>query len=171
VSRKGFTLTELLVALTIGGFILALALPAFMTTVRRSRLAAAARQVATDLREARSQAITSGWEYRLVGYDATSSTRRNQYRCLGRSSAAGAWPDIDSAPFRSTTQYASAWTDIGSAFPGVGLQSADAGFEVTFDARGAAPAADDDFNPLTVSGTIGSATVTVAMSGSIRIDE
>lgn len=170
MSRKGFTVAELLVALTIGGLVVAISLPAFMATLRRSRLNAAVRQVTSDLREARSQAITTGWEYRVVGFDGGSMTRRNQYRSLGRSSTAGAWPDIDATPSRSDTQFAGTWTDIGVQFPGVALESEDEGFDVTFDARGAAPAAEDEFNPLTVSSVAGETTLTISVSGAIRIE-
>ena len=69
VSKNGFSVIELLVAIALGAIVITIAVPGFTETVRRTRHGSAVRRVVSDLREARSEAIATGWEYRVVGYD------------------------------------------------------------------------------------------------------
>lgn len=54
---SGFTLIELMVAITVVAIFLALAVPAFTSTINRSRLSAATNELVTSLQYARSEAI------------------------------------------------------------------------------------------------------------------
>ena len=169
--NKGFTMLELLVAMAIGALIILAGSTALGEAVRHARHGAAARQVLSDLRDARARAIATGWEYQVVGYDGDETgSRRNQYRVLARRSTAVAWPDEESAPFQSDTQMASRWIDVGTGYPGIDFDTSDPRFELTFTARGAAPGAGD-FNPLRILGPGGlEAVLTVSLVGGTRLE-
>jgi prepilin-type N-terminal cleavage/methylation domain-containing protein len=172
MSRRGFTVMELMVAVALGAILAAMAAPGFVEMVRRGRQFSAVRRVVSDLRDARSRAISTGWEYRVVGYDAdTTGDRPNQYRVLARRSTAVAWPGEEDAPFQSDTQLAARWVDVAAEYPGVRFDSEDTRFELTFDSRGTAADASDDFNPLRVIGHDGlESSLTVSVVGGIRAE-
>jgi prepilin-type N-terminal cleavage/methylation domain-containing protein len=172
LKRNGFTLSETLVALAIGGLLVLVAVPAFLNMIKVSRLRAAARQTVGDLREARAQAIATGWECKIVGFGAASGDpNRNRYRIVARQTSAVAWPADTSPVFKSVTQRADPWMDVGSAFPGVQLDpggsSTNDRFEIVFDSRGAATASVNDFNPFRVVGNGKPAVITVSPPGGI----
>lgn len=171
MKQRGFTLTEALAVLAIGAVIVIAAVPSMFNAIKRSRLETAARTVASDVREARARSISSGWEYRVIGFHATTGgTRANQYRLLGRRSSATAWPANEAAVTSTSTQYAGAWVNIGLLFPRISLQPPAASFTLTFDSRGTSSDAATTFNPLTVAGYSGAQrTVTVSTVGSVRI--
>lgn len=171
MKEKGFTMLEVLCALTVGAIAVAIVIPGFSNVLRRSRLDAAVRQVVLDVREARARAVSTGWEYRVVGYgnDEDDADLRNQYRLLARRSSVVDWPAEDSVSFESATQLAENWIDLQGRFPGVTLGTADPRFELTFDARGSATAGE--FNPLTITGHDDEEkSLTVSVVGSIRIE-
>jgi prepilin-type N-terminal cleavage/methylation domain-containing protein len=155
VRREGFTVTELIVVVAVAGMILMLALPGFASVLRRSRLNGAVRTLVNDVREARAEATTSGWEYRIVGYGDAASTGPNRYRMLGRRSTAVLWPDEDDEPFTSDTQFAGPWVDIGYLYNGIRLEPQNGGvnpeFTLTFDPRGAAVMTNSAFDPFLVA--------------------
>ena len=77
--RRGFSTLELLVALSVAATLMVLALPPLSESLRNARLRAATRQISGDLRQARSTAVGTGWEYRIVGFSAgASGAHRNQ---------------------------------------------------------------------------------------------
>lgn len=156
-------MTEALVATTLGALVVAAMLPALSDSLRRARFDAAVRTIVTDIRDTRSRAITSGWEYQLVGRETS-----NQYRILGRSSTAVAWPDLSSAPLETPTQFAGEWVNVGDEFDGVTVDSEQWTFSVTFDARGAAT--QSNFSPLAITnGHDKSSTITVSAVGGISV--
>jgi prepilin-type N-terminal cleavage/methylation domain-containing protein len=65
MSRRGFTLLELLIAITLAGVLSAIALPSVQRQVERWRIGAAARQVVMDLKAARARAIAGGAAERI----------------------------------------------------------------------------------------------------------
>lgn len=168
-SKKGFSSLELLVTLALVGLLLLIAVPAFSNILRRSRLDGAARQIVSDVRDARSQAIATGWDYRVVGFRFTSgNARRNQYRVVGRRSSAIAWPADTSPKFQSATQLAREWVDVATLYPGVRLVSPAGRFEVTFDSRGTAETSE--FNPLLARHPgLQQKSITVSVVGSVRV--
>jgi Tfp pilus assembly protein FimT len=151
VRQRGFSMTEVIMIMALLGMILMVAIPGFAAVMERSRLNAALRTVMNDVREARVEATTSGWQYQIVGYASGNDGRANQYRMLGRRSTAVAWPDEDSPAFTSDTQLAGPWVDMGYLFTGVHLEPNNAAddprFELTFDARGAATMSNESFAP------------------------
>lgn len=168
--RNGFTLLEALVALTIAGLIAIIAIPALNETLQRSRLESATRKIVHDLQAARSQAITTGWEYRIVGFDNSHGSQGNRYRMIARRRSSVAWPEDGDDPMRSTTQFAGQWIDVGSSFPGVTLNNSTTRFVLTFDSRGSAPKANAAFNPLKLVGQTGDQkSLTVSVVGGIKV--
>jgi len=170
---RGYTLVEILVGVVMLGIIAGVSLPSFVGFMERSRLDAAVRQLAEDVREARSRATTKGWEYRIFGYNSTgTSPFRNQYRLMGRSSAAIAWPADTATSFESATQLAGVWINFNTAFPGVRVNPEDGSprFWVAFNARGIAYDMDASFDPLRVTSQAGQTmSLSVTTAGSIRI--
>ena len=173
VRRKGFTVIELLVAVAMAAILIAASMPFFLGTIQRSRFDGAVRQIVSDVREARSRAITTRWQYRIFGYNVgASSAFRNQYRFMARSSATAGWPADTAAPFQSATQMAGQWININTLYPGVRLNPQDGTprFWVAFDARGAAFEIDGSFDPLVVAGQTGATkSLRVSVAGSIRV--
>jgi type IV fimbrial biogenesis protein FimT len=68
-NQKGFSLIEIMVAVSIGAILMAAVLPGFMGMMKTYRRDAAVEQVAGDIRKARSQAIATGWQYELLGFN------------------------------------------------------------------------------------------------------
>ena len=174
MKQRGTTLIETLVALAIGGFFVLVAVPAFLNMIRISRLHAAARQAVGDLREARAQAIATGWECKIVGFGAASGDpNRNKYRLIARQTSAVAWPSDTAPVFKNSTQRVEPWLDVSSAFPGVQLDpggtSTNDRFEIVFDSRGSATASLNDFNPFRITGDGKPAAITVSAPGGITL--
>ena len=169
---RGVTVIEMLVAVAIGALIIMIAVPAFRAMMDRQRLDTATRQMVNDLWNARSKAVATGWEYKIIGFGNTSTdTKKNQYRLLGRSSSAVAWPADTVAAFTSTTQSAGAWTDLSQLQTGIqftpGGGGTNARFEIAFNPAGGLSVNSGDFNPFTVtmSGTV--KTIRVSVVGGV----
>jgi Tfp pilus assembly protein FimT len=161
---------EVMVAVTLIGLITLAAVPAMTNIVKRNKLDTVTRQILGDVREARSRAITAGWEYRVQGWHATTGgTRKNQYRTFGRKTAATSWPATECAPFSSSTQYASTWTDVSAQKSGVSMvPSTGTSFTLAFGPRGTATDTTG-FAPLTFTNSTGSKTITVSPTGMLKV--
>ena len=172
-SERGYTLVEILVATVMLAIIAGIAIPSFLAFTQRSKLDAAVRQIVEDVREARSRASLRGWQYRIYGFNyGAASAYKNQYRLMGRSSSAIAWPADAATPFETATQVVGMWNDMSTAYPGVRINPTDGTlhFWVAFDARGVAIDVDDSFKPLQVTHqTGGTKSVSVTTAGSVRI--
>ncbi|HVS22888.1 MAG TPA: GspH/FimT family pseudopilin [Gammaproteobacteria bacterium] len=75
-SSRGFTLLELLVALTIGALLLTIGVPSFQNTIADRRLSASVNDLLTSFRVARSEAIKSA-HYVTVCKSANGTTCGN----------------------------------------------------------------------------------------------
>ena len=140
IGRGGYTLVELVVVVGILIVLTAIGLPFFTTMMQNSRLDAGTRQIAQDIREARSKATQTGWDYKIVGFNAGgSSTYKNQYRLLGRKTGV-AWPADTGPNLQTSTQLAGPWINFSRDYPGVSLipASSSASFYVSFNSKGAA---------------------------------
>jgi Tfp pilus assembly protein FimT len=158
---------EAMCAVAVAALLVTLFASVFTGTLERSRVDAAVRELATEMREARSQAITRGWEFRIVGYrDGAADGPENQYRALGRQSSAVDWPAEDTDAFESETQMAGSWTDLASKYPGVAVAAGSERFELTFDSRGTAAGG----GALSVNGHGSTKTLTVSVSGSVKVE-
>ncbi len=170
---RGYTLVEILIAMVTLAILSGLSIPGFTGFVQRSRLDGATREIVNDVREARAKATMTGWQYRILGYNyGGGNSLKNQYRLMGRSSGAVAWPSDTAAPFESATQMAGVWKNIGTLYPGVTINPEDTTprFWVSLNAQGQAFEVDDSFNPLRVTHqSAGTRSLTLAFVGSIRI--
>ena len=68
-NSKGFTLIELMIVIAILGILAGIAAPNFQTYMTRMRLNGAARQIMTDLMEARSKAVSGNNRFRVFFLD------------------------------------------------------------------------------------------------------
>jgi prepilin-type N-terminal cleavage/methylation domain-containing protein len=169
-SPHGFTLTELLVAIALGGLLLLIAVPALSGVMHRSYLDAATRHLVGEVNRARSRAVTTGWEYRVVGFDSSATANRNRFRTLARRTTTTAWPADDAAQTLTAAQYAGPWIDIPSQHRGVSLDCDGTRFEVTFDSRGTAANVDASFNPVRLVGHEGDdKVVEVSVVGNVTV--
>jgi hypothetical protein len=95
------------------GFTLVIGLPYFSSMIKGSRLDGATRRLVGDVREARSRATLTGWQYKILGFKyGGGGANPNQYRIVGRSSTSVAWPSDTAQSFQSATQMAGAWIDV-----------------------------------------------------------
>jgi Tfp pilus assembly protein FimT len=145
-------------------------LPFFTAMMQNSRLDAGTRQIAQDIREARSKATQSGWDYKIVGFNVGgSSTYKNQYRLVGRKTGV-AWPADTGPNLQTSTQLAGPWINFNQLYQGVSLNPSVStqSFYVSFNSRGAV---FENLNfPLTITlQSGGSRQVTVTSVGGVRI--
>ena len=126
--RRGVTLIEMLVVVAVLAIIVAVGLPNVMSALQRARSRGAADLISTAMRDARSRAIATGWQFRVFGFNAASGTLPNQFRIEGRSSPALAWPASNvPGPLSSSTRSADPWFVMAKEYPGVRLNAGDAG--------------------------------------------
>ena len=140
-ARRGYTLVELVVVVGILIVMTIAGLPFFTAMMQSTQLDAAARQLAADVRDARALATQTGWQYRLVGFNAGGGQpKQNQYHLVGKSTPGGAWPADAAEPFQSATQMAGAWVNFTQLYPNVSLNPAvgTPSFYVSFGAQGSA---------------------------------
>jgi type IV fimbrial biogenesis protein FimT len=171
--EKGFSLLEVLVVIGIATIVMSVMLPnlsGFMRTYRRDGVID---RVIGDLRSARSKAITTGWQYRVMGFnEGSGNTYKNQYRIMARRSSADGWPADTVATMQTTTQLAGPWINISTLYPGVTLNKNNATpvFSVAFDSRGVRIEVDASFDPLVISSQVGAVkSVRVSAVGSASV--
>lgn len=166
-------MVELLAAMLVATLLAFAALPPLVEIIHNSRLKAAATRVAADLQQARSRAVSTGWEYRVAGFStAASDEHRNQYRIMARSSVSIVWPDATTGAFESPTQSVGEWVDVDQLYSGIMINDGNTDeFAVTFDARGIPVERSLNFDPLEVSNDVGiEKFLTVSAVGSVAID-
>ena len=170
--QSGFTLTQLIVSLAIMVIIMLISVPAFSTMIARSRTSAATRTIMGDMLTARSMAVGTGWQTKIIGFgNASTDTKKNQYRMLARQNTGVSWPADTAADARTTTTWAEPWVNVPSLYPGVTLDPGGASgsdrFDVMFDARGAATLSSTDFAPCRVLGSKDALNITLSLSGGL----
>jgi len=168
----GFSIVELMAAIFLMGALALITTPPLIEIVRSSRLNGATRQIAGDVRQARAQAVGTGWQFRLAGVSAGSShVRRNHYRLMSRASSAVTWPTVGDPPSTSATLVVGEWVDLGREFYGIQLNPDDSGqFALAFDTRGSPIEMSLSFSPLQVESDLGVKSVSVSTLGSVRVD-
>jgi len=118
LSHRGFTLFELIFALTILGILSAIAVPNWGTLLFTYRLNSAARQIHAELSRVKSWAVAENTSFRLVfsvagyGIERDDGTR---YESTGESR-----PLPEGVDVRSTTTPTLGFTARGTATPGTG---------------------------------------------------
>jgi len=177
VGREGYTLIELAIVVGIIIVMVMVGLPFFTAMMQNSQLDGATRQLAGDVRDARSLATQTGWQYQIVGFNAGgSSTYKNQYRMLARSSSGVAWPANTGpmlnfpTPPGGATQMAGPWINFNQIYPGINLNASNSNpsFYVSFSSQGVS--FESMSFPLQFSNQSGgSRQVSVTSAGSVRI--
>jgi Tfp pilus assembly protein FimT len=177
VGRKGFTIIELAVVVGIILLMVIVGLPFFTAMMQNSQLDGATRQLAGDVRDARSLATQSGWQYQIVGFNAGGgSTYKNQYRMLGRSSSGVGWPANTGPSFNfptppgGATQMAGPWINFNRIYPDISLNPSNSNpsFYVSFSSQGVS--FESMSFPLQLSNQSGgSRQVSVTSAGAVRI--
>jgi Tfp pilus assembly protein FimT len=176
VRRRGYTLVELVVVVGILIVMTYAGLPFFSAMMQGSRLDAAARLLAGDVREARAKATQTGWQYQIVGYNVGGgSAFKNQYRLVGKASASATdkFPDETVAnAFESATKMAGPWINFNQLYPGVSLNQSNSNpsFYVSFNSQGVAFEWNSSFAPLNIVHDSGrSRQVSVTSAGSVKV--
>ena len=162
-----------MIVLTLAGIVTAISAPNFRTLLQVYRRDGAVQQVVGDVRKARTEAVKAGWQYRVYGFNGnTTSAYKNQYRLMGRSSGAVAWPNATDGVFQSATQMLGSWVDINKLYPGITLNPADItpDFWVTFDSRGVRIDLEPSFNPMAIANQRGNTrSISITAVGSVTI--
>ena len=131
--RGGFSAAELLVVVTMLAILATVSLPIFAATFKSARLSGAVRQLASDIRSARSLAVSKGGYYRL-------QTSNNSYRvehcnpCTPPVSVS--WP-ASSAQMGASADVISNWQDLSSLYGGITIQSVSTVDGAIFNSTGA----------------------------------
>jgi type II secretory pathway pseudopilin PulG len=173
--RPGFTIPDVVVACSIMATLSMMAIPVFNTTMSNSKLDGAARQLMSDVREARSRAVTTGWRFRIVANDSTvTGTYRNQYRIEGKSSGAcdnTGWPAETWGVTSSSTIWVGPWVDLNTQYPEIALSpmGGSGTFSVCFDGKGIA-AFPGGLSGVQVSSRSGvTRSIQISTAGSVQI--
>ena len=140
--RGGFSAAELLVVVAMLAILATVSLPIFAATFKNARLSGAVRQLASDIRSARSLAVSKGGLYGV-------HTDGNRYR-IESSANASTWP----SPTVITN-----WQDLSTQFIGVTIQSVGNG----------GPIAGPIFNAMGASVGVGSVDITLADDSAIKV--
>ena len=133
MNQKGFTATELLIAVILLIIVTAAATPFILGTIQGYRLRTAAWQVAGDLRLARQKSVASGRPFKLTFKNKDASTDPNSY-IVERQEVSGAWTR-DPAP-RIYLQ-----TPGGPTYVMIDSTSTPSGGVINFSANGTVPTA------------------------------
>ena len=145
--NKGFTLIEIMIVVAIIAIIAAIAAPSFQSYITQRRLNGAARQVMTDLMEARMKAANQNNRFRIFFLDT------HRYKVLDDGNNNNS-EDIGET---STTR------DIHNDYYDVTLSASN---DPIFYPRGTAAA----LATVTLTNSSGSKNVTVGISGRVKIE-
>lgn len=145
-STKGFSLVELLVALTILGILVAISVPGILGQMPRYRLNGATRQIMTDLMWARMQAVSQNNQFRVFFLD------NHRYTILDDDDSDG---NIDAGEWIQTKDIQTDYVDV----------TISASANPTFYPRGT-------ISPTTITLTnpSGERKVKVSIAGRVKID-
>jgi len=118
LSDRGFTLVEIVVALSLISILLAIAIPEWGTLLPTFRLNSSARQVQSELNRVKARAVSENTNFRLVFSAASYSIERDNgtgYETTGEGK-----PLPEGIDIRSTTTSTLGFTARGTATPGTG---------------------------------------------------
>ncbi|HLA26618.1 MAG TPA: GspH/FimT family pseudopilin [Syntrophales bacterium] len=153
--QSGFTLIELMIVIAIMGIMMALAVPSYQTYMAQRRLNGAARQVMSDLMAARMKAITQNNEFKVFfpGSHSGALSGNHQYQIL----------DDDDDDGASSTDEAIEIKDIQTNYTDVTMN---ANNNPVFSPKGTVT----NLATVTLSNSRGSKTVSIAITGRVKID-
>ena len=145
-STAGFSLLGQLIALTLAGIVIAMAVPGYLKAVPKHRLNGAARQLAGDLMWARMKAIQRNNRYRVF------FPSRHEYRILD---------DADNDGVADPGE----WTlvrDLRTDYEGVAVSSNN---NPVFSPRGTA----HSLATITLANAAGSKRISISIAGRVRV--
>jgi len=171
---SGFSLQELIIAVAVLAVLGAISVPLLVGPIRRAQAAGAGTTLGAAIRDARLRAIATGWQYRVVAFDATGPVP-NAFRAEGMDPAlGGAWPAAGTAstpPLSGPNQAYDGYTRMAQDFGTTQIQVPGGGaFIVTFNPRGqwAVPCVPVSCQ-VGVKTEAGLSTLTVSQSGAVQI--
>ena len=147
-NESGFTLMELILVVAIMGIMAAIAIPAFMGFLPGMRLNGAARQVMSDLMDARMEAVKQNHEFKVFFLN------NHEYKILD---------DNDNDGIDDGGAETSRTVDIQDNYSDVTLS--DTGDPV-FGPKGTAPS----LSTITLQNSSGSKSVSVSIAGRVKIN-
>ncbi len=147
-TARGFTLIELIVVIALIAILTAIAVPGYQTFMVRSRLKGAARQVMSDLMNARMMAVSLNQKVK-VHIEADGHTYE-------------IWSDADGNGTVATNEGVNISKDVHQDYHDVALSTTN---DPIFNPRGAA----SQLGTVTVTNSAGSRDITVAISGRVAV--
>ncbi len=148
-TARGFSLIELIVVIALIAILTAIAVPSYQTFMVRSRLKGAARQVMSDLMNARMMAVSLNQRVK-VHIEADGHTYK-------------IWSDADGNGTVADNEGVNISKDVHQDYYDVTLT----GNSVIFNPRGAA----NPFGTVTVTNSAGLRDITVAISGRVAVSD
>jgi Tfp pilus assembly protein FimT len=123
--RGGFSAAELLVVVAMLAILATVSLPIFAATFKNARLSGAVRQLASDIRSARSLAVSKGGFYGVhLGRDdalVVDPAHKNSYR-IEYSFNGATWP-LEDATMGSDPAVITNWQNLSTQYTGVTVQN------------------------------------------------
>ncbi len=149
-TTRGFTLIELMVVIALIAILTAIAIPSYQTFMVRSRLKGAARQVMSDLMNARMMAV--------------SLNQNVKVHIEGDGHTYQIWSDANNDGTVASNEGVNISKDLHQDYHDVALSKTN---DPIFNPRGAA----SQFGTVTVTNSAGSRNITVAMSGRVAVSD
>ena len=149
-NHSGFTLMELILVVVIMGIMGAIAIPAFMGFLPGMRLNGAARQVMSDLMDARMNAVKQNNQFKIFVLSD------HEYKILDDDDNDGI--DDSGTETSRTVDIQSNYSDVTISYTGSPT--------ITFSPKGTAP----DMDTITLQNPSGSKSVSVSIAGRVKIN-
>lgn len=149
-TARGFSLIELIVVIALIAILTAIAVPGYQSFMVRSRLKGAARQVMSDLMNARMMAVSLNQKVK-VHVESDGHTYK-------------IWSDADNDGTVADNEGVNISKDVRQDYHDVALSTTN---DPIFNPRGAA----SQFGTVTVTNSAGSRNITVAISGRVAVSD
>jgi len=152
-TARGFTLIELIVVIALIAILTAIAVPSYQTFMVRSRLKGAARQVMSDLMNARMMAVSQNQKVKVHVENGGHT-----YEIWSDANHDGAVDDNEGVNISK---------DVQQDYYDVTLSTTSTTNDTIFNPRGAA----SQFGTVTVTNSAGSKSIAVAISGRVAVSD